>query len=330
MRTEATAASSNEDSDSSQKAQRVPSDPAIDQDDEQDNDAEDEDRTDCVCKQTHHRGLMIQCEMCLTWQHCKCIGIRRKREIPPTYACSACRSGHSIASTSTPLQLPLSQESASASSQVVSVPGSAKMNGKRKDASVSSPASTITTTTNNTANTKATSMATTKAASLAATNTIASVAAAAKATPMASNCAKSAATGATRKRKREIATRKNSAASSSIAANSQKTLDRRDAASACDADDNDVQESVVDGTTTSVVDKHDDDVDVDIDIGDDKDARNREMAQRKKNHRAMLICKMRTFLEQHLWQGEGSECLYQGECMELLARIEGFVENFIE
>lgn len=35
-------------------------------------------------------GMMIQCESCDEWQHCICIGIRRKKDIPNKYICSKC------------------------------------------------------------------------------------------------------------------------------------------------------------------------------------------------------------------------------------------------
>uniref|UniRef100_A0A182LSN2 MBD domain-containing protein n=1 Tax=Anopheles culicifacies TaxID=139723 RepID=A0A182LSN2_9DIPT len=45
----------------------------------------------CVCKVTEEDGLMVQCEMCLCWQHAFCQNIRNSSEVPDTYVCSICR-----------------------------------------------------------------------------------------------------------------------------------------------------------------------------------------------------------------------------------------------
>uniref|UniRef100_A0A182SXF1 Zinc finger PHD-type domain-containing protein n=1 Tax=Anopheles maculatus TaxID=74869 RepID=A0A182SXF1_9DIPT len=45
----------------------------------------------CVCKVTEEDGLMVQCEMCLCWQHAFCQDIRSNSEVPETYVCSICR-----------------------------------------------------------------------------------------------------------------------------------------------------------------------------------------------------------------------------------------------
>ncbi|XP_035906255.1 uncharacterized protein LOC118509589 [Anopheles stephensi] len=45
----------------------------------------------CICKVTEEDGLMVQCEMCLCWQHAFCQNIRSNSEVPETYVCSICR-----------------------------------------------------------------------------------------------------------------------------------------------------------------------------------------------------------------------------------------------
>uniref|UniRef100_A0A182WC62 MBD domain-containing protein n=1 Tax=Anopheles minimus TaxID=112268 RepID=A0A182WC62_9DIPT len=45
----------------------------------------------CLCKVTEEDGLMVQCEMCLCWQHAICQNIRNSSEVPDTYVCSICR-----------------------------------------------------------------------------------------------------------------------------------------------------------------------------------------------------------------------------------------------
>uniref|UniRef100_A0AAG5D9Y5 MBD domain-containing protein n=1 Tax=Anopheles atroparvus TaxID=41427 RepID=A0AAG5D9Y5_ANOAO len=45
----------------------------------------------CLCKVTEEDGLMVQCEMCLCWQHAFCQDIRSSSEVPETYVCSICR-----------------------------------------------------------------------------------------------------------------------------------------------------------------------------------------------------------------------------------------------
>ncbi|KAJ3214990.1 myeloid lymphoid or mixed-lineage leukemia 5 (trithorax, ) [Clydaea vesicula] len=48
-----------------------------------------EDITRCICLKTHTTGLMIQCEGCEVWQHCECIGLKKKN-IPKKYWCERC------------------------------------------------------------------------------------------------------------------------------------------------------------------------------------------------------------------------------------------------
>eukprot|EP01102_Stenamoeba_stenopodia_P015751 TRINITY_DN540_c0_g1_i4.p1 TRINITY_DN540_c0_g1~~TRINITY_DN540_c0_g1_i4.p1 ORF type:complete len:277 (-),score=34.28 TRINITY_DN540_c0_g1_i4:27-857(-) len=43
----------------------------------------------CICKKKDDRGMMIQCEACLIWQHTRCLGME-ENNLPPHYICSAC------------------------------------------------------------------------------------------------------------------------------------------------------------------------------------------------------------------------------------------------
>lgn len=43
----------------------------------------------CICKKKDDRGMMIQCEACLIWQHTRCLGME-ENSLPPHYICSAC------------------------------------------------------------------------------------------------------------------------------------------------------------------------------------------------------------------------------------------------
>jgi len=45
----------------------------------------------CICDLKEESGLMIQCEVCLTWQHGMCFGIDVEEEVPESYVCFACR-----------------------------------------------------------------------------------------------------------------------------------------------------------------------------------------------------------------------------------------------
>ncbi|XP_037943102.1 uncharacterized protein LOC119675955 [Teleopsis dalmanni] len=45
----------------------------------------------CVCGFYEEDGLMIQCELCLCWQHGSCNEIFKESEVPEKYICSICR-----------------------------------------------------------------------------------------------------------------------------------------------------------------------------------------------------------------------------------------------
>ncbi|XP_058985010.1 uncharacterized protein LOC131805629 [Musca domestica] len=45
----------------------------------------------CLCKYMEEDGLMIQCELCLCWQHGQCHGIENESQVPDKYVCYTCR-----------------------------------------------------------------------------------------------------------------------------------------------------------------------------------------------------------------------------------------------
>lgn len=45
----------------------------------------------CVCTYGEEDGLMIQCELCLCWQHGTCHGIEKECQVPEKYICYICR-----------------------------------------------------------------------------------------------------------------------------------------------------------------------------------------------------------------------------------------------
>lgn len=48
----------------------------------------------CICAFTEEDGLMIQCELCLCWQHGTCFNIERENQVPEKYVCSFCKNPH--------------------------------------------------------------------------------------------------------------------------------------------------------------------------------------------------------------------------------------------
>ncbi|XP_013168393.1 PREDICTED: uncharacterized protein LOC106118306 isoform X1 [Papilio xuthus] len=44
----------------------------------------------CHCGYREEDGLMVQCELCLCWQHALCHNIQRESEVPEKYTCSIC------------------------------------------------------------------------------------------------------------------------------------------------------------------------------------------------------------------------------------------------
>lgn len=45
----------------------------------------------CICAYPEEDGLMIQCELCLCWQHGICNGIVKESQVPEKYVCLICR-----------------------------------------------------------------------------------------------------------------------------------------------------------------------------------------------------------------------------------------------
>ncbi|XP_052860458.1 uncharacterized protein LOC128267616 [Anopheles cruzii] len=45
----------------------------------------------CVCKYTEEDGLMVQCDICLCWQHGVCQNFFKDTDVPDTYVCHICR-----------------------------------------------------------------------------------------------------------------------------------------------------------------------------------------------------------------------------------------------
>ncbi|XP_058066858.1 uncharacterized protein LOC131216394 [Anopheles bellator] len=50
----------------------------------------------CVCKFTEEDGLMVQCDICLCWQHGVCQNFFKDTEVPDTYVCSICRNPYRV------------------------------------------------------------------------------------------------------------------------------------------------------------------------------------------------------------------------------------------
>ncbi|CAO3643501.1 unnamed protein product [Mucor hiemalis] len=49
--------------------------------------------TRCICGETHNLGLMVQCDNCEVWQHCRCMGLEQP-DIPDQYFCEQCKPEH--------------------------------------------------------------------------------------------------------------------------------------------------------------------------------------------------------------------------------------------
>jgi len=59
------------------------------EDEEEDDDDDGEIR--CVCGKDVDKGLMIQCEKCLVWQHGLCMDIKTEEEVPDNWFCELCQ-----------------------------------------------------------------------------------------------------------------------------------------------------------------------------------------------------------------------------------------------
>ncbi|KAI6652256.1 hypothetical protein LOD99_7272 [Oopsacas minuta] len=44
----------------------------------------------CICNSKIDKGVMIQCDLCQTWQHTACIGLKKKQTLPTNYCCFDC------------------------------------------------------------------------------------------------------------------------------------------------------------------------------------------------------------------------------------------------
>ena len=50
-----------------------------------------EEVVNCQCKRMEEDGLMIQCDICLCWQHGTCLGIEEEDQVQDDYVCDTCR-----------------------------------------------------------------------------------------------------------------------------------------------------------------------------------------------------------------------------------------------
>lgn len=54
----------------------------------------------CVCNCEEESGLMMQCEVCLTWQHGACFKIEEEKDVPDKYICYLCLSPKDVQESS--------------------------------------------------------------------------------------------------------------------------------------------------------------------------------------------------------------------------------------
>ena len=50
-----------------------------------------EELVNCTCRRVEEDGLMIQCDICLCWQHGSCLAIEEEDQVPEYYVCETCR-----------------------------------------------------------------------------------------------------------------------------------------------------------------------------------------------------------------------------------------------
>ena len=50
-----------------------------------------EELVNCSCRRVEEDGLMIQCDICLCWQHGSCLAIEEEDQVPEYYVCETCR-----------------------------------------------------------------------------------------------------------------------------------------------------------------------------------------------------------------------------------------------
>ena len=48
----------------------------------------------CICRQPDDGTLMVQCEICLEWFHCHCLGITKTKDRAEPFRCRPCREGN--------------------------------------------------------------------------------------------------------------------------------------------------------------------------------------------------------------------------------------------
>lgn len=54
-------------------------------------DSSDSEETRCPCGSSASAGFMVACDECNTWQHSRCMGFRRRTDVPDKYYCHVCR-----------------------------------------------------------------------------------------------------------------------------------------------------------------------------------------------------------------------------------------------
>lgn len=50
----------------------------------------------CTCGFMEEDGLMIQCDLCLCWQHGHCNFIEKEKDVPEKYICYICRNPYRL------------------------------------------------------------------------------------------------------------------------------------------------------------------------------------------------------------------------------------------
>jgi len=58
---------------------------------EKEKEKEEEEVVNCGCGRNEEDGLMIQCDICLCWQHGLCLEIHKEEQVPEKYICAICR-----------------------------------------------------------------------------------------------------------------------------------------------------------------------------------------------------------------------------------------------
>ncbi|GAB6020004.1 hypothetical protein CHUAL_002754 [Chamberlinius hualienensis] len=58
-----------------------------------------EELINCSCERAEEDGLMMQCEVCLAWQHGSCFGIEDESKVPEKYICHICKNPNGVRSS---------------------------------------------------------------------------------------------------------------------------------------------------------------------------------------------------------------------------------------